>query len=135
MSDAIAWVCFHCGYQADNEVDASAHFGDRDDPALCRTWAELNSDGKLAELQSLTAELSAEREQNVFHRLVIEGLEYRLLEYENLAASRFKGCKSLNDAFKMYDSMEGRALTAELKLDMLFKAVQKMLTNRRTECA
>lgn len=114
------WTCFHCGFKASDRAEAAAHFGDMDDEyPLCIIWKDLDADGRASEYQSQSRELDAEREENSALRTTNEGLEYRLLEYEDLAGSRFKGCKSLNDAFNLFDTMEGRALAAEEKIKIL----------------
>lgn len=106
--------CFHCGFQTSDEAEAAAHFGDRDDEEpICRTWAALNSDRRLQEYQSVQRELTAERNKNALFRTRIDGLEYMLHAYEDLTGSRFKGCKTLDEAFNQFDFMEGRALLAE----------------------
>lgn len=111
------WTCFHCGFETKERAEASNHFGDRDDESpICIVWQELDADGKASQYQSALGELAAERDENIKYRSTIEGLEYRLLEFENLLGSRFKGCRSINDAFNLYDSMEGRALLAEEQL-------------------
>lgn len=111
------WLCFHCGFSTSDHKEAKCHFGDRDDESpVCVFWRDLDADGKLSEHHELLGELAAERDENIQYRSTIEGLEYRLLGFENLLCSRFLNCKTLNDAFNLYDSMEGRALAAEEKL-------------------
>jgi len=108
------WKCFHCEFETSEFSEAAAHFGDRDEELpICQTWKAMNAKGRIGEYQSVIGELNAERERNGQLITANEGMEFRLLEYENLVGSRFKGCRSLNDAFNLYDSMEGRALAAE----------------------
>ena len=114
------WVCFHCGFSSADRIEAAGHFGEfGDEFPICLTWAKLNADDRLQEYQNITGELNREREENLRMRSQIEGLEYRLYDFEILLGSRFKGCKTINDAFNLYDSMEGRALAAEEKCSKL----------------
>lgn len=111
------WRCFHCEFATSDAKEAAAHFGDRDDESpICVTWKELNADGKLAEFQQMFGELESERDESNQLRMSVETLEYRLSEYENLLSSRFKNCRTLNDAFNLFDSVEGRMLAAEEKI-------------------
>lgn len=111
------WLCFHCGFQTSDHREAASHFGDSDDERpLCVTWSALNAEGKASEYQSALRELNAERDENLVLKTKIEGLEYRLSAFENLLYSRFPNCRTLDQAFNMYDSMEGRALAAEERL-------------------
>ena len=108
------WRCFHCGFETSDHKEGAAHFGDRDDESpICITWASLSVEERLGEYQALTRELNGERDENARLRSREEYLEFRLLEFENLLGSRFKGCRTINDAYNLYDSMEGRALAAE----------------------
>lgn len=108
------WICFHCGFESLNYEEAKSHFGDRDDESpICVFWRDLDAEGKLSKHQAVVAELAAERDENARYRSTIEGLEYRLLGFENLVTSRFPKCSTLGQAFNLYDSMEGRALAAE----------------------
>jgi len=111
------WNCFHCGFATDDPREAASHFGDRDDEEpMCLHWSRLSTEERLGQFQSLQQELDAERDENAQLRTKIEGLEYRVEGIESQVASRFKGCRSINDAFHLYDSMEGRALAAEERL-------------------
>lgn len=117
QSDPTVWTCFHCGFQTSDRLKASGHFGDmgEQDP-LCVVWVDLDADGRASEIQNVAGQLTEEFEENCRLRTQMEGLEYRLLEFENLLGSRFPKCRNLDDAFNLYDSMEGRALAAEERL-------------------
>lgn len=117
-SDVTTWTCFHCGFSTRNEQFAAAHFGVRDEPALCRSWAELNADNRLQEYQEITARLAAQCAENARQRIQIEGLEYQVdgRHAEIVSYKPFRECQSIQDIFNVYDSMEGRALTAEAML-------------------
>lgn len=113
--DDITWTCFHCGFSTRNEQFAAAHFGERDEPALCRSWAQLNADGRVHEYQSVVAQLDAERSANAILQSKIEGLEYQVdgRHAEIVSFKPFRECQSIQDIFNVYDSIEGRALAAE----------------------
>jgi hypothetical protein len=113
---AHGWTCFHCGETFAHENPARMHFGETPDktPAC---------------LLKLTSE-----ERSLVRR--IRGLEFEIerlrhdIEYETTAANvfsgklqsllnsykPFRGCRSLQDVFNVYDSIEGRALAAEERL-------------------
>lgn len=113
------WLCFHCGFQTDKEAEAQAHFGDFEEAvSVCLDWDKLNADGKVAEYQNTLAELNASREYSDDLRRENENLEYRIgsQESEIKAHKPFRNCRSINDIFNVYDSMEGRALAAEERL-------------------
>ena len=112
------WTCFHCGetfsiakqrhYQGALDA-AREHFGSGvcDEP-LCKIatlpHAELVRRVRAAEESeraALTARDEADAQAEAAHS-----------ELSSLG-SRFKGAKTVYDAWCMFDSMEGRALTAE----------------------
>lgn len=116
------WLCFHCGFETADRREAQAHFGEGpDEEPLCRSWAELDADGRASEYQSAMGELEREREEADRLRTEVENLEHRLGSYESLVGSRFRGCRTIGDAFNLFDSMEGRALAAEQRLAELQK--------------
>lgn len=67
-------------------------------------------------LQDTIQELNEERKENAILQSRIDGLEYRLMEFENVVDGRFPGCRTINDIFHRYDSLEGRLLTAEARI-------------------
>jgi hypothetical protein len=112
------WVCFHCGERFTTWGSAEDHFGKNphDTPA-CIIKAgderglvmELRKSQQDAEDQ-LQRALQAERE--------IEVLEIRVqaLTTDFKSFKPFKDCESANQAFFVFDSMEGRALAAEERI-------------------
>jgi hypothetical protein len=130
------WRCFNCGFETQDRAEALAHFGDRDEgESLCITWDDLNVDGRAQEYQSRVEERNATEEENTKLRQENEALEDRLGGIEGEIASRFKGCRTVNDAFNLYDSMEGRALaseeraeTAEAQVGKLAEALEEIAT-------
>lgn len=131
----VKWVCFHCGFETSNSGEAEAHFGERDDTQeftpTCIWWSKLSAEARIQEFQDLRQQLNAEQIECGSQNIKIEGLEFRLLEFENLLGSRFKGCKSINDAFNLYDSMEGRALAAEADARRLRRALSDVTPSHR----
>jgi len=108
------WRCFHCDFVTSDRKEAMGHFGDMDDEyPVCVVWSDLNADEKVAEYASMGAELAAERDENTTLQHRIEGLEHQIAGIESEISSRFKGCRTINDAWHAFDSMEGRALAAE----------------------
>lgn len=111
------WRCFHCGFETASPAAAEAHFGERDDAEeltpLCRWWSKLSQEERAQQFQDLQQQLNAERDEAA--RLISEneGLGHQVSCNEADIASRFKGCRSIQEAFNLYDSMEGRALAAE----------------------
>ena len=111
------WICFHCGFQSSDQAEAAAHFGDRDEEMpLCRWWRDTPDAERVQELQSTIRELDAERAENATLRSKIESLEYQVDGIESEVSSRFKGCRTVQEAWCAFDSMEGRALLAEKNL-------------------
>jgi hypothetical protein len=133
------WRCFHCDFFTEDEKEASGHFGDRDDgDPICRTWSELNTDGRLSEYQSAIRELAEERDENCTLRQANESLEesrdYYKQQLEGRISSRIPGATDLNEAFFKYDSMEGRALLAEERLRAMEMTRQERQVRIGTWC-
>ncbi len=116
------WRCFHCDFITNDQEEAAAHFGDRDDAEefkpLCRWWLQMDDAERGAVLQDTIKQLNAEQRENMQHRTAIEGLEYQVGAASGAIASYkpFRGCTSMYEVFCIFDSMEGRALAAEEKL-------------------
>lgn len=115
---AHGWVCFHCGEEFNVArqrshhgalVAAREHFGSTiaDEP-LCKIatlpHAELARRVREAE-ESERAAIAARNEADA----QAEGAHSELTSL----SSRFKGARTVYDAWCMFDSMEGRALAAE----------------------
>lgn len=84
------------------------------------------------ELQGKIQELDAERAENATLRSKIEGLGYWVDGVEAEVASRFKGCRTVNEAWCAYDSMEGRALLAEEQRDAAQAEAAQLRAERET---
>lgn len=119
---APVWLCFHCGFETADHNEAAAHFGDCDDAEectpLCKWWQRMGEDERKATLQDLILELNETRDEVSRQRVEIEGLECRVASATDAIGSRFKGCRSIQEIFNLYDSLEGRALVAEERLKL-----------------
>jgi phage terminase large subunit GpA-like protein len=117
MPKKLSWTCFHCGETFTNEESARTHFGRTEcDTAACVIAAH---DGglvmKMREAEQRADEqleraLQAERDLEAA-QCQIDSLSTAMRSY-----APFKNCRSINDVFFVYDSMEGRALAAEEQL-------------------
>lgn len=123
------WTCFHCGFRTCDHAEARAHFGDGpDDAALCVEWSQMDG---AKELQAKIQELNSQQDEN--RRLLekIEGLEFQVDGVEAAIASRFKNCRTIDEAWHAYDSMEGRALAAEEHAkDLKTQAKKRTISSR-----
>jgi len=117
--EAIPWRCFHCDFITTDRAEAESHFGDMDDASefvpICKWYSRENDNERIESLQQLIMELNSERKDNEKLREHNETLEYQIDMQESVIRSYkpFKDCRSINDVFHLYDSMEGRALAAE----------------------
>jgi hypothetical protein len=131
------WVCFHCGFETSDEAEAEAHFGDRDDgeefKPLCRWWQRMTPVERGQALQDTIQQLNDERRGNSSLRVSNWGLEYQVAAHEGAIRSYrpFKDCRRINDVFFLYDSMEGRALAAEQRLNAFLHPEATSLTISR----
>lgn len=112
------WRCFHCDEVFTDLEKAREHFGntlltpahcqDNDDreQLLRRTRIAVN------DAIRMSTQLGQERTEN-------EALASQLSAWEH----RFPGCRTPQDVFNKYDSMEGRALAAEERLAQKTTAV------------
>lgn len=117
--DKRPWICFHCGFETSDETEAEAHFGERDDAEeftpTCQWWKRIPDGERAQAYQQLLQELEGERRRSETLRVSNEGLEYQVDAQQGAIQSYkpFRQCRSINDVFFVYDSMEGRALAAE----------------------
>lgn len=117
------WRCFHCGFETADIAEAQAHFGDRDDAEeftpFCTWWAKLSEEDRAKHAQDLQQQFTAEQEENGRLLARSERLQERVDNFESEIGGRFKGCRSINDVWNEWHSMEGRALAAEKLWDYL----------------
>jgi len=127
---AIPWRCFHCDFITNDPTEAEAHFGDRDDAEefkpICKWWDRTGEDERISILQGYIRDIRSEQEENHKRRIEIEGLEYQLQPHRSVfkGYKPFRDCCSVHDVFCVYDSMEGRALAAEEKVNNLTGALR-----------
>lgn len=112
------WVCFHCGEHFPGtfggQRSAQEHFGEK--PCATPACIVKGDKGLLRALRH--AEREAARWQNDAHEgISIDRAYYARLESDIKLLKPFKNCRSLQDVFNVYDSMEGRALAAEERLE------------------
>jgi len=118
------WTCFHCGERFTTWGSAQDHFGaTQESQAGCLIDRVALEDGTntqrgrglLMELRKVEAERDDWMQQALSGRNEIEALECRV---ESMTAAMqsykpFRECRSINDVFFVFDSMEGRAIAAE----------------------
>jgi hypothetical protein len=119
------WKCFHCGETFTEEPQALAHFG----------HAEGHQPGCVEKLTAPEKNLvlALRKVCDEFHRLQIQVSEeitndtyfYSRLRASLASMPKFKTCISLHDVFMLFDSMEGRALAAEERLQRLDQAPER----------
>jgi len=119
---ALPWRCFQCDFITSDPEEAAAHFGDRDDgeefKPICKWWERMDDAERLETMQDQVRELNRGAEELIKLRDHVEALEEQLANQENAIKSYkpFRECRSINDVFNLFDSMEGRALAAEEQL-------------------
>jgi hypothetical protein len=120
---ALPWRCFQCDFVTSDPEEASAHFGDRDDgeefKPICKWWDRMVDDcERISTLQDTIRDLNRGSDENMRLLTKIEGLEYQVESQLSVihGYKPFSHCNSIYDVFCLFDSMEGRALTAEERL-------------------
>lgn len=125
--EAMPWRCFQCDFITTNRDEAAAHFGDRDDAEefkpICKWWANMGTPERVDALQDVLQQLNEERRENERFRVANEGLEWKANSFESEIRSYkpFRKLSTMYQVFCEYDSMEGRALAAEERLNELCK--------------
>jgi hypothetical protein len=113
MQPEHGWTCFHCGETFTNHYQARQHFGDTPDkePA-CQMGATREDRAVLRRLRA--AEITIDRLRvDIENDTSSTQAFYSKLEAQLQSYKPFRGCRSIQDVFNVYDSMEGRALAAE----------------------
>ena len=116
------WVCFHCGERFMNEHNARLHFGPMPDAEPGCVMKLLSEDKrlliKIRKLQSIIDDLREQNEQLDYEGGLASSIKHELSE-------QFNGAKTVREAWFQYESMEGRALAAEERLEALLHDVVK----------
>lgn len=118
-----SWRCFHCEEVFTDKASAEEHFGlDREEwPAACVDPLRTDEKERQAAFVSAFKEMEAAQEECERLRAQVEQLEHTTEGQQAAIHSYkpFRECNSINDVFFVYDSIEGRALSAEEKLTAL----------------
>ena len=112
------WACFHCGERLPTVGSASDHFGGEPGAlAACQIKAGEER-GLLMELRKAEASRDEWMNRALTSEGEIELLEGRIGSLTSAMQSYapFRQCRSINDVFFLFDSMEGRAIAAEERL-------------------
>jgi hypothetical protein len=112
------WTCFHCGDSFTTIGAAQDHFGETPGATSACRIKSGNELGLVMELRKAEVSRDEWMEQALQSRGEIERLECNVESLTTAMRSYkpFQECRSINDAFFVYDSMEGRALAAEEQL-------------------
>lgn len=113
------WTCYHCGETFTTWGSAEDHFGKTpQDVAACKLGGER---GLVMELRKAKAMAEEQLQRALQAERDIETLECRVsaLTADFKSYKPFRNCSSANEAFFIYDSMEGRALAAEERVAVL----------------
>jgi len=113
------WRCFHCDEVFYTEQAAAAHFGDDQTVTPgCVKMLTTHEKELLAQTDKWIERATAAEEK-------LEQCEYEKHLLNPSQYKYFKNCRTMNDVVNEYESMEGRALAAEARLDY----VRKMVTD------
>jgi hypothetical protein len=115
------WVCFHCGEHLKTVGAAQDHFGGTPDAlAGCQIKAGEER-GLLMELRKAEADRDEWMSRALRNQVEIEALELKVgsLTTAMQSYAPFRKCRSINDVFFLFDSVEGRAIAAETQLRQL----------------
>jgi hypothetical protein len=120
------WTCFHCGETFTTVGSAGDHFGNHPGALPgCMERVRLGEErGLLMSLRKAEARI-AELLSDIHNESSYSAGFYAALGCSIQSFKAFKHCRSLQDVFNLYDSMEGRALSAEEKLAKNSSEVQK----------
>jgi hypothetical protein len=110
---AMSWTCFHCEETFTEESAARAHFGAHEGYVPgCLERLPLGEASLLERLREAQAEVERLR-HDINEDLSCTRAYHAHLASDIRAFRPFRECRSLQDVFNVYDSMEGRALAAE----------------------
>jgi hypothetical protein len=111
------WTCFHCGETFMHEQVARTHFGTH--PGVvpgCLERVGIGEDrGLLRKLRIAQKEVELLR-SDINDEISSSHAFYSRLAFHLKSFAPFRDCRSLQDVFNVYDSMEGRAIAAEERL-------------------
>ena len=110
------WTCFHCGETFTTVGSAKDHFGTSPaQEAGCVMKIKLGGErGLMMELRKREAELSALR-TDLENDLTSTRVFYARLEGMLQGYKPFRKCRTIQDVFNVYDSLEGELTVANQK--------------------
>ena len=110
---AMSWTCFHCNETFTEEPAARAHFGPHE--GYLPGCIERLPAGERALLERLrTVQGELEHLRHDMQEGVSSTRAYQAhLQSDIRGYQPFRECRTLQDVFNVFDSMEGRALAAE----------------------
>ena len=121
------WKCFHCGVMCATHAEATGHFGPTE------TWKPTCQD-RSSELELLARTRAAESGAHDFLGQRNDADEQSEIASAKLSElGRFKGAKSIYDAWCMFESMEGRALAAEAMMAAVARMAGEVAHRAREE--
>lgn len=112
------YVCFHCGERLTTVGQAEDHFG-ATQGALAGCQIKVGEErGLLMELRKAEKSRDEWMQRALHDEQEIEHLECKVQSVTTAMQSYkpFRECRSINDVFFLFDSMEGRAIAAEEQL-------------------
>lgn len=111
------WVCFFCGERFTTIGTARDHFGAAQgcEPGCALKVAFGDERGWLMELRKLEERADQQQDRALEAERELENAQCRINSLSDAMKSYrpFRACDSIQHAFHVYDSMEGRALFAE----------------------
>ena len=121
------WKCFHCGVVCATHADATEHFGPTE------AWKPSCQD-RGTELELLARTRAAESDAHEFLGQRNDADEQSEIASAKLSElGRFKGAKTIYDAWCMFESMEGRALAAEAMMAAVARMAGEVAHRARQE--
>jgi len=106
-----AWTCFHCHETFTSEEAAANHFGKRDgDTPACRI-----DEAELKRLRALEDE-NRKLWSDIHNEDTLYKTHNSMVESELKGYKPFRNCRTINDVFNLYDSLEGEKLALEERL-------------------
>lgn len=118
------WTCFHCDETFTNQGSARDHFGgDQDSIPGCVIKVQLGDErGLQMALRKAEKEVSRLR-NDIENESTSMSVFYSRLKAYLRSYAPFRDCRDIREVFNIYDSMEGRALAAEERLENVKKAI------------
>lgn len=121
------WKCFHCGVMCATHEEATDHFGPTE------AWKPTCQD-RGTDLDLLARTRAAESDAHDFLGQRNDADEQSEIASAKLSElGRFKGARTIYDAWCMYESMEGRALASEAMMAAVGRMAAEVAYRAREE--